>query len=75
MFGWGWTPASWEGWLVLIVYLVLLFFIMRNVDETTPPTNEALFNHLLPVAVLTLILLYICFKTGEKPEWRWGKKK
>lgn len=71
LYGWGWTPARWQGWLVLVVYIAALAGLSLTIDEKLPP-REVTLTFLLPVALLTIALIYICYKTGEKPRWQWG---
>jgi len=71
LYGWGWTPAKWQGWLVLFVYIAALAGLGFTIDETSPP-REVAFTFLLPATLLTIALLRICYKTGEKPRWQWG---
>jgi hypothetical protein len=74
LYGWGWTPARWQGWLVIAIYLVLIFAVSSQVEEQA--SNASIFiNFLLPITLLTTSLLMICYATGEKPGWRWGNKK
>lgn len=78
LYGWGWTPAKWQGWLVIGVYivLVLLLVVTREDDILGNPDSGSNFLVLgLPIILLTAILLYICYKKGEKPRWQWGKRK
>ena len=74
-FGWGWTPATKEGWLVLFVYIILfvlgeVLFIRRPAETQSA---AAMVPFLIYVAVITGVLLWISWKKGEKPRWRWGK--
>ena len=32
LYGWGWTPATWQGWLVLAVFVVLMILNAFRVD-------------------------------------------
>jgi hypothetical protein len=73
-FGWGWYPVTWEGWTVIAVYLLFLWAIVHGSQIVFGKTNFII-PYLTGVATLTVILLIICFKTGEKPEWRWGPPK
>jgi len=61
-YGWGWYPCSWEGWLVLSAWLILFVFSMIKMD------HEWLKN-IIFIFIITGILIYICYKTGEKPRW------
>lgn len=71
-YGWGWYPVTWQGWLVMLGYIALMFAFASTIDDDSP-TREVFFTFLLPGAILTATLLRICYKKGEKPRWRWGK--
>lgn len=76
-YGYGWYPASWQGWVVLAVYVILLTYLIKNF---LPNTNSKeippeLWWYLAKVFGLTIVLIIIARITGEKPEWRWGGKK
>lgn len=73
-YGWGWTPATWEGWLVLAAFLGVTYanwYRLRPLLETDPKTAVAF---TLETVVLVVALIVICYKKGEKPRWRWGGK-
>lgn len=65
--GWG-LPISWQGWTV---YLLLLLVGVAAL-AITPFMIPAFAIYVL---VLTGLLFYICWKKGEKIDFRWGKKK
>ena len=74
-FGWGWVPASWQGWLVTGVYGALLFAIIRMQEKAVAGNPDSGSNFLvfaLPIILLTALLIYIAYKKGEKPKWQWG---
>jgi hypothetical protein len=67
-YGYGWYPATWQGWLVLLAW-VLLFagaYLRWNIE-----TQTAYF--IADYAASTVALIVVCAVTGEKPRWRWGK--
>lgn len=77
LYGWGWTPVTWQGWFIVLGYIILVvtFVLMREKDISGNPdsgSNFLVFG--LPIFVLTIILLFICYKKGEKPRWQWGKR-
>lgn len=74
-YGYGWTPATLEGWLVLLSYIVFNFFNFFRIHMYTNPTDESIATFLVETFFATMILLFICYNKGEKLEWRWGKKK
>lgn len=56
-YGYGWTPATWEGWLVLLIWLIIFI----------PLTLTIKYNWILGLAgvfLLTGLLIYICYKKG-----------
>lgn len=72
-YGWGWTPCSWEGWLITLLYIVLLVLFGLTLDEASP-VREVMFTFVLPVTLLTIAFIRVAYKKGEKPGWRWGNK-
>ena len=34
LYGYGWTPAKWQGWLVLFLFLALIFLIWGGIQWT-----------------------------------------
>ncbi len=74
-YGWGWTPATIEGWLVLAAFAVgvaadsvVLFHRLRAGVGHRP----AMTMFYLWIAILVVALAAVCWKTGEPPRWRWG---
>lgn len=74
LYGWGWTPVTWQGWLLIIVYILLIVVFSMTIDNTSP-RQEVVFTFILPVVLLTVALIRICYRKGEKPKWQWGPPK
>ncbi len=77
-YGWGWTPAKWQGWVVTFVYAGLVLIVTRTGEQTIPGNPDSGTNFLtfaLPIIVLTALFIYIAYKKGEKPGWQWGSPK
>lgn len=74
LYGWGWTPVTWQGWMVTLVYLVAVLIFAFTIDETSS-TKEILLTFVLPVVLLTATFIRIAWKKGERPKWQWGIKK
>lgn len=66
-YGWGWRPASWEGWLVICIYAALLVLLLWLVQSRVMTST-----FLVMALALSTLLIVICYKTGERPHWRWG---
>lgn len=78
IYGWWWTPATWQGWLVTLLYIVLVLSLAFMVEEPIPGNPDSGSNFLTfawPIIVLTFLLIFIAYKTGEKPRWQWGLPK
>ena len=45
-----------------------------EVNSLETPLKTGLVWFFGKVILLTALLIWICYKTGEKPGWRWGKK-
>ncbi len=74
-FGWGWYPCTWQGWVILLMYvfaLVLNSIFVNNHVNSMPDLALQFFPE---TYVLTIFLIIICYVTGEKPSWNWGFKK
>ncbi len=71
-YGYGWYPVTWEGWLTVFAYLALVFGDFYRIDSTSHSVSDTLINFIPETAALTVILIYICYKTGEPARWRWG---
>ncbi len=65
-YGYGWYPATWEGWLILILFILAEILIIEKIKSLI----------IIPISlILVTILIIISYKKGEKPKWRWGKNK
>ena len=72
-YGWGWgPPVAWQGWVVLAVYLALVVLGSWLTMASQPP-HVAWFT--LWMVLCTAALIWICWLTGERPAWRWGRNR
>ena len=71
LYGFGWVPVTWQGWTVILVYILLLLALALTLDDGSP-TREVMFMFVLPLVLLTGALIRICYAKGEKPRWQWG---
>lgn len=74
-YGYGWYPATWQGWGVLSMYLFVLITNAIFVSNHAHSASDFLMNFFPQVFILTVFLIIIAEKTGEKATWRWGDKK
>jgi hypothetical protein len=67
-YGWGWgLPVTWEGWVVLAAFVVLVAAGIRVFPPHAMPGFYAMY-----VVALAALLTGVCWLTGEPPRWRWG---
>lgn len=75
-YGWGWYPVTWQGWLVIVGFLILDFGNAYRLDLMQKELVQRVAVELiLETLFLVVVLIAICYMTGEKPGWRWGKGK
>ena len=74
-YGWGWTPATWEGWAVTIADLaaVLGWTMYVATHPALAARPDFVWLLLLPIVALATLLMIVCWLKGERPRWRWGK--
>ncbi len=78
LYGWGWTPATWQGWLAIFIYITLITILLILREEPIPGNPDSGSNFItlgLPIIVLTILLITLAYKKGEKPRWQWGPAK
>lgn len=72
LYGWGWTPATWQGWAILFVFIAYIMNVTINFVPNHEPNESELIWFFAKVFGSVAILLVICYKTGESPKWMWG---
>lgn len=72
LYGWGWVPVTWQGWLVVVIFIALLLWNGFALGTDGEPSNEDVFWFFFNLILLVTALLFVCFKTGETPRWQWG---
>lgn len=77
-YGWGWgMPANRKGWIAFLVFiavwLVALLGLLGPYGTEQPSVTAATLFAVIIIADV-LALVYVSFKYGEPPKWRWGGK-
>jgi hypothetical protein len=70
-YGFGWTPATWQGWIITFVFAALVIVVVLTSPHRNSPKEYMLYT-ILPLLLLLGALVIICLRTGERPRWRWG---
>lgn len=83
-YGWGWYPASWQGWAVTAgfaaFYTLSLLGFLAWAGAATEAKAElktvtlGILEYLALLVLATYTLIRTCIRFGESPRWRWGKK-
>jgi len=74
LYGWGWVPVKWQGWAVIAIFIALITWFATDLDKSAEGTADVVW-YLGKIAVSILVLIIVCYKTGEKPKWQWGLPK
>lgn len=67
-YGYGWTPSTWEGWLVIFLWAVIFIPLTITTKDNWILSTVGMF-------FITGLLIYVCYKKGERPRWQWGERK
>ena len=62
-FGWGWTPVTWQGWVVTLVFVAAMVLCAFLLPGTVAKV--------VADVVLIVLLVVVCALTGTRPGWRW----
>lgn len=46
LYGWGWTPVTWQGWCVILVYASLILILVSHREESIPGNPDSGSNFL-----------------------------
>lgn len=71
-FGWGWTPARVQGWVVLLLFIVGIYANLYRLNLFSASNENKLFEFGYQTIIMVVVLIFICYKKGEKPRWNWG---
>ena len=72
LYGWGWTPATWQGWLLTLFFIAVIVGNAVRLDVNDASTNGDVFNFIVQTFGMTILFIIIAWKTGERPKWMWG---
>ncbi|MDF2379615.1 MAG: hypothetical protein P1V18_05380 [Candidatus Gracilibacteria bacterium] len=75
LYGYGWIPAKWQGWMVLVIFIGAVLLNLYRIFSYSTSENEAIMSFVPQLLIMIGILITICYKTGEKPRWQWGVPK
>ena len=62
LYGFGWTPIKWQGWLVVLVFTALVIADFLYTDSTSQSASDTLRPFFIKIIILICILIFICYK-------------
>ncbi len=68
LYGWGWTPAKWQGWAVIVVSVTIAVLGVYIGGKDDAPGAG-----LLGIVLMLIIIFTFGYWKGEKPRWQWGQ--
>ena len=69
-YGWGWgLPTAWQGWSVLALFALLILAGAVLLLPSHGPGPFVAYS-----AILSALLVAVCWVKGEPPSWHWGSK-
>jgi len=71
-YGWGWVPATWQGWLTLVLFLGILLWLCAPFVNRAAPTGAEIVWFLAKILAWAAALIGVSYLTGEPPQWQWG---
>jgi hypothetical protein len=75
LYGWGWTPAKWQGWAVVAIFVAGLALMIIPLSRLSSPNKGDTTWFLIKVALWAIALIAVCYWKGEAPKWQWGQRK
>ena len=73
-YGWGWQPATWEGWTVLLLFVLSNFVNIFLVNLNSLSESAQLLELIPWIFFSGALLIGVCVIKGETPRWQWGKE-
>ena len=69
-YGMGWYPITWQGYGVLLFYVLDVFFTVKYFSSRAL-TFQTMCTLVGLLMLYTSVVLLICYIKGEKPHWNW----
>ena len=72
-YGWGWVPVTWQGWTIIAVFILVVLVYVGIIDSISPSISDTVIIAAPSVVLLSLLLTFICYKTGEHSGLQWRR--
>ena len=67
--GYGWHPANWKGWVIILLYLAFLVQSFIQIDSYSHSVSDTLIGFFPRWLIFTAILTVITYLKGESITW------
>lgn len=66
--GWGYGfPATWQGWVVLIIYAVFIVWDFHRLDAHSHSVSDTFRPFIVQLVIASIVLYFIARLTSGKP--------
>jgi uncharacterized membrane protein len=65
-YGFGWTPCSWEGWTLIILFAAFQVWNFLRIDSTSHSNSDTIRPFIIQLFLSFIILFVIASWKGEK---------
>lgn len=73
-YGYGWSPSTWQGYLVVILYLGGNIYYLLDSLPGAQSEVDIFFRFVPKVLIFSAMLIIITYLKGEPVAWQWGKE-
>jgi hypothetical protein len=70
-YGWGWTPATWQGWSLVVALVVAVVVAALALGDD--PSTGAIVAYFAFVTVAVACVILLSVTKGPSPRWRGGR--
>ncbi len=75
LYGWGWTPATWQGWAVIGIFLVSIMLDSFMLDASAEPSTTQMTLFFAKITLSVAALLLILLQNRRKTKMAMGFEK
>lgn len=67
--GYGWQPANWKGWVILVFYIFFLIYSFYQVSLSSNSFSSTVISFIPRFLLFTALLTIITYLKGESITW------
>ena len=66
--GFLWEPLSWKGWLIILLFGIIMVSDFMLIDSRSHSVSDTLINFVPFAVILIITLFFICWLTSERSQ-------